>query len=135
CLCPTASWSGCRPRGPAGRCGWASSRRRWRWPASGRPGRGARAPNPYMASSVNRRTADGGRFLLLPRRSNRTAVDRLPYGCRGLSDDGVSVELHQTLLQGSAALARGPRRLRDRNPAPEKLLRTPTPALQNAGLI
>src|SRR5262249_8959342 len=61
--------------------------------------------NPYMASSVNRRTAECGSFLSLPRRCNRTAVDRLAYGCMGLSDDGVSVELHQTLIQGSATLA------------------------------
>src|SRR5437764_14833077 len=92
-------------------------------------------PNPSMASSVNRRTASGGSVLLLPRRYNRTAVDRLAYGCKGLSPNGVSVSLHQTLIQGSAALARGPRRLRDRYPTPKKLIRTPTPALQNGGLI
>src|SRR5262245_56554492 len=86
-----------------------------------------------MASSVNRRTAECGSFLSLPRRYNRTAVDRLAYGCMGLSDDGVSVELHQTLIQGSATLAREPRRLRDRNPTPKKLIRPPTPALQNGG--
>src|SRR6516162_126237 len=51
-----------------------------------------------------------------------------------LSDDGVSVKLHQTLIQGSAAPARRPRRLWDVNPTPEKLIRTPTPALQNGGL-
>src|SRR5262245_22761064 len=90
--------------------------------------------NPYMASSVNRRTAEFGSLLSLPRRYNRTAVDRLAYGCMGLSPDGVSVSLHQTLIQGSAALAREPRRLRDRNPTPKKLIRTPTPALQNGGL-
>src|SRR5262245_22515652 len=56
-----------------------------------------RPPNPYMASFVNRRTPNRGRKLLLPRRQNRTAVDRLAYGCMGLSDDGVSVSLHQTL--------------------------------------
>ncbi len=84
------------------------------------------APNPYMASSVNRRTTNGGRFFLLPRRYNRTALDRLAYGCRGLSHHGVSVKLHQTLIQGSAALVRGPRRLRDQPPTPKKLIRTPT---------
>src|SRR5262249_15966750 len=93
------------------------------------------SPNPYMASSVNRRTADGGRILLLPRRYNRTAVGRPAYGCMGLSDDGVSVELHQTLIQGPATPARGPRRLRGERPAPEKPIRTPTPAPQSGGLI
>ena len=63
-------------------------------------------PNPYMASFVNRRTANGGRFLLLPRRHNRAAIDRFANGCRGLSGNGVSVSLHQTLIQGSAARAR-----------------------------
>src|SRR5262249_5105588 len=92
-------------------------------------------PNPYMASFVNRRTPNGGRIPLLPRRYNRTAVDRLAFGCRGLSPDGVSVSLHQTLIQGSAALARGPRRLLDRCPTPKKLIRTPAPALQSGGLI
>src|SRR5262249_9799830 len=71
---------------------------------------------------------------LLPRRHNRTAVDRLAYGCMGLSDDGVSVLLHQTLIRGSAALARKPRRLWDKRPTPKKLILTPTPALQNARL-
>src|SRR5947209_16194907 len=84
---------------------------------------------------TKRRTAECGGFLPLPRRYNRTAVDRLAYGCRELSDDGVSVSLHQTLIQGSAARARGPGRLRDRRPAPEKLIRTPAPAPQNGGLI
>ena len=51
-----------------------------------------------------------------------------------LSDDGVSVKLHQTLIQGSAAPARRPRRLWDVNPTPEKLIRTPAPAPQNGGL-
>src|SRR5215831_12747797 len=91
-------------------------------------------PNPYMASSVNRRTAECGSFLSLPRRYNRTAVDRLAYGCMGLSPNGVSVSLHQTLIQGSAALAFEPRRLRDQGPTPKKLIRTPMPALQNGGL-
>src|SRR5439155_18378521 len=59
--------------------------------------------------------------------------DRLAYGCKGLSPNGVSVLLHQTLIQGSAARARGPRRLWDCQPTPKKLLRTPTPALQNGG--
>src|SRR5712691_7941412 len=98
--------------------------------------KGARVPpNPYMASSVNRRTAECGSFFLLPGGCYRTAVDRLAYGCMGLSDDGVSVKLHQTLIQGSAAPARGPRRLRGQRPAPEKLIRTPAPAPQNAGLV
>jgi hypothetical protein len=52
----------------------------------------------------------------------------------GLSDDGVSVSLHQTLIQGSAASARRTRRLWDRSPTPKKLIRTPTSALQNGGL-
>ena len=91
-------------------------------------------PNTYMASSVNRAHRGRGRIRLLPRRYNRTAVDRFASGCAGLSDRGVSVELHQTLIQGSAAPAREPRRLRGLGPAPEKLIRTPPPALQNAGL-
>src|SRR5262249_34339184 len=97
-------------------------------------GRASPGPNPYMASFVNRRAPSRGRRMLLPRRHNRTAVDRLAYGCMGLSDDGVSVLLHQTLIRGSAALARKPRRLWDKRPTPKKLIRTPTPALQNAGL-
>src|SRR5438552_9849560 len=52
-----------------------------------------------------------------------------------LSDDDVSVKLHQTLIQGSATLARRPRRRWDRSPTPKKLIRTPTPALQNGGLF
>ena len=88
-----------------------------------------------MASSVNRAHHGRGRNRLLPRRHNRTAVDRFANGCKGLSDDGVSVELHQTLIHGSAALARGPRRLWDDGPTPQKLIRTPTPALQHAGLV
>src|SRR5262249_39491034 len=92
-------------------------------------------PNPYMASSVN--SAHGGRrkFFLLPRRYDRTAVDRFANGCKGLSDRGVSVELHQTLIQGSATGPRKARRLWDHSPTPKKLIRTPTPALQNAGLV
>jgi len=87
-----------------------------------------------MASEVNSAHRGRRKFLLLPRRYNRTAVDRCAYGCTGRSADGVSVSLRQTLLRGSAALALGPRRLRGRNPTPEKLIRTPTPACQNAGL-
>jgi hypothetical protein len=87
-----------------------------------------------MASSVNRAHRGRGRIRHLPRRYNRTAVDRFASGCGGLSGRGVSVELHQTLIQGSAALPRGARRLRGRGLAPEKLIRLPTPALQNAGL-
>src|SRR5262245_60259626 len=102
--------------------------RAWQPP---RPG----SPNPYMASFVNRRTPNRGRRMILPRRYNRTAVDRLAYGCTGLSDHGVSVLLHQTLIQGSAALAFRPRRLWDKRPTPKKLIRTPTPAFQNAGLV
>ena len=59
-----------------------------------------------MASFVNRRTTDGRTFLPLPRRYNRTAVDRFASCCGGLSHHGVSVSLHQTLLHGSAALSR-----------------------------
>src|SRR5262249_13942596 len=88
-----------------------------------------------MASSVNRRTTERGRIVLLPRRYNRTAVDRFANGCEGLSDPGVSMKLHQTLIQGSATGPRKVRRLWDRNPTPKKLVRTPTPALQNAGLV
>src|SRR5262249_51154119 len=51
-----------------------------------------------------------------------------------LSDDGVSVLLHQTLIQGSATPARRPRRLWGQRPTPEKLIRTPAPALQSGGL-
>src|SRR3954452_7665114 len=78
---PQVSWTG-EDRGGKGR-----SRRRIR-------------PNPSMASSINRRTTHGGRINLLPRRPNRTAVDRLAYGCKGLSPNGVSVSLHQTPLSG-----------------------------------
>src|SRR5262245_3026148 len=60
-----------------------------------------------MASFVNRRTTNGGRIPLLPKPPHRTAVDRLAYGCRGLSPHRVSRWLHQTLLQGSAARAPG----------------------------
>src|SRR5262249_29071654 len=45
------------------------------------------------------------------------------------------MKLPQTLIQGSAGFARRPRRRWDRRPTPEKLIRTPTPALQNAGLV
>src|SRR5262245_59862080 len=86
-----------------------------------------------MASSVNRRTAERGRFLSLPSRYNRTAVDRLAYGCMGLSPNGVSVSLHPTLIQGSAATARRPRRLWEECPTPEKLIRTPRRPFQTAG--
>src|SRR5262245_39136144 len=51
-----------------------------------------------------------------------------------LSDERVSMRLHQTLIQGSAAPARRPRRLWEQPPTTEKLIRTPTPALQNGGL-
>ena len=91
--------------------------------------------NPYMASSVNSAHHGRRKFFLLPRRYNRTAVDRFAYGCEGLSDRGVSVELHQTLIQGSATGPRKVRRLWERTPTPKKLIRTPTPALQNAGLV
>src|SRR5262249_50183237 len=66
----------------------------------------AQPPNPFLASSVNRHTASGGRMILLPRRYNRTDVDRIACGGLGLSDAGVSVKLHQTFLQGSVGLSR-----------------------------
>src|SRR5438105_2843379 len=88
-----------------------------------------------MASSVNSAHRGRRKIVALPRRYNRTAVDRFASDCRALSDDGVSVVLHQTLIQGSAALPRKARRLWDCHPTPEKLIRTPTPALLSAGLI
>src|SRR6266566_5556886 len=92
-------------------------------------------PNPYMASSVNSAHHGRRKLFVLPRRYNRTAVDRFANGCERLSDRGVSVKLHQTLIQGSATLPQKARRLWDRKPTPKKLIRTPTPALPNAGLV
>src|SRR5262245_32621582 len=47
-------------------------------------GRGSRArPGGYMASSVNRRTTEFGKILLLPKRIFRGAVDRFAFGCVG----------------------------------------------------
>src|SRR5262249_29734351 len=82
-----------------------------------------------MASFVNRRTANEERIVLLPSRYNRTAVDRFAYGCRQLSKHGVSVSLHQTLIQGSASgLFSAARRLWEGNSHARE-----TPASPHAG--
>src|SRR5260370_39053090 len=94
-----------------------------------------KTPNPYMASSVNSAHHGRRKISVLPRRYNRTAVDRFANGCKGLSDRGGSVQLHQTLSQGSATGPRKARRPWDRKPTPKKLIRTPTPALPEAGLL
>jgi hypothetical protein len=93
----------------------------------------AQTPNPYLASDVNRRTADGGRFLLLPRRYNRTAVDRIaPDYAEGFRTRCQPPGCTKP-LQGSAALPLPAWRLRACARAPETHP-YPAPASQTGGL-
>ena len=92
-------------------------------------------PNPYMASAVNRRTADGGRVPLLPRRYNRTAVDRFApgytEGFRRWRQHEAAPNTYPRV--GRRAAQRGSATAGS-SPAPKKRLRTPAPASQSAGL-
>src|SRR5947209_9516281 len=148
------------PRRPASPCGRAPRHRsrsqgrgwwlrgRWgqlgctAWRTRGAGGQAAYCPwgvrfgpNPYMASSVNRRTADGGRFLLLPRRYNRTAVDRFAFGyAEGFRTWRQHEAAPNTYPRvGRPAAPRGPATA-GTGPAPKKPMPTATPAAQVAGL-
>src|SRR5262245_56695991 len=88
-----------------------------------------------MASDVNRRTADGGRFLLLPRRYNRTAVDRAAPDCaEGFRRRRQHEAAPNTYPRVGHRAARRVPATAGPGPAPKKLIRTPTPAPQTAGL-
>ena len=63
------------------------------------------APNPYMASDVNRRTANGGRFFSFRGVITGLLLTRSLLATPRASAHGVSTKLHQTLIQGSAAVA------------------------------
>src|SRR5262245_42787736 len=61
------------------------------------------APNPYMASEVNRRTADGGRLSPCEAFQPDCCCPSRSWLRRGRSAVGVSPRLHQTPIPGSAA--------------------------------
>src|SRR5262249_51526479 len=75
--------------------------------------------NPYMASDVNRRTADGGSFFSFRGVITGLLLTATLLATPRASADGVSTKLHQTLIQGSAAVPLSEaRRLRGLAPRP-----------------
>src|SRR5262249_5233018 len=94
----------------------------------------AAVPNPYMASDVNRRTANGGRFFLLPGFSPDCCCPLRLRLHGGRPARGVSPRLHQTLLRGSAAPPlSAARRLRGLAPRPGNSSVPPRRPLKTVG--
>src|SRR5262245_37471141 len=87
-----------------------------------------------MASDVNRRTADGGRFFSFRGVITGLLLTASPLTAPRASADGVSAKLRQTLIQGSATEPLSATwRLRGGAPRPRNAFVPPRRPLQPLG--